>query len=58
MRVIHFDIATMAFGWSNVTRALNPEEGLAEYKYVIWRSGDQGLTGHTYSVAQTEDGYL
>ena len=58
VRIIYLLIAALALGWSNVTQALNPEEGLAEYKHVVWRSGDQGLTGHTYSVAQTEDGYL
>ena len=58
VRVIYLLIATLALGWSNVTQALNPEVGLAEYKHVIWRTGDQGLTGHAYSVAQSEDGYL
>ena len=58
VRAIYLLIAALALGWSNVTQALNPEVGLAEYRHVIWKNGDQGLTGHTYSVAQTEDGYL
>lgn len=58
MRIIAFAIAALALSWSNVTRAVNPEQTLAEYKHVIWRTGDQGLTGRTYSVAQTGDGYL
>ena len=58
MRTIYLAIAALALGLSNFARALSPEEGLAEYKHRIWRSGDQGLTGHPYSVAQTEDGYL
>jgi signal transduction histidine kinase/ligand-binding sensor domain-containing protein len=48
----------IALAWNNAVQALDPKEGLAEYKHVILRSGDQGLTGHTYSIAQTEDGYL
>src|ERR1700690_2381006 len=48
----------MVFGWSNLAQALNPEEGLAEYRHVILRTGDRGLIGHTYSVTQSEDGYL
>jgi signal transduction histidine kinase/ligand-binding sensor domain-containing protein len=58
VRIIHLAIVALALGWSNVTRALNPEEGLAEYKHLVWSNGDQGLTGHPYSVAQTDDGYL
>ena len=44
VRITYLLIAALALGWSTVTRALNPEEGLAEYKHVVWRSGDQGLT--------------
>jgi signal transduction histidine kinase/ligand-binding sensor domain-containing protein len=58
VRILHLAIAVLALGLSNVTRALDPAQGLAEYKHRIWRSGDQGLTGHAYSLAQTEDGYL
>ena len=58
VRIICLSIAALALGWSDVTRALNPEEGLSEYKHLIWRSGDQGLIGHGFSVAQTDDGYL
>ena len=41
-----------------MTRALNPDEALSEYKHLVWRSGDQGLIGHGTSVAQSGDGYL
>jgi signal transduction histidine kinase/ligand-binding sensor domain-containing protein len=58
VRSIYFAIAALALGWSHVTWAVNPEERLAEYEHVIWRSGDQGLAGRAYSVAQTADGYL
>src|SRR3984957_13421967 len=58
VRIICLIIAALALGWSDVTRALNPEEGLSEYKHLVWRSGDQGLVGHGYSVAQSGDGYL
>ncbi|MDB6008577.1 MAG: integral rane sensor signal transduction histidine kinase [Gammaproteobacteria bacterium] len=58
MRAIHLVLAILAVGWSNLGHALDPREGLAEYKHVIFRTGDQGLTGHTYSIAQTEEGYL
>jgi signal transduction histidine kinase/ligand-binding sensor domain-containing protein len=58
VRIICLSIAALALGWSDVTRALNPEEGLSEYKHLVWRSGDQGLTGQGYAVAQSGDGYL
>ena len=58
VRIICLIIAALALGWSDVTRALNPEEGLSEYKHLVWRSGDQGLVGHGNSVAQSGDGYL
>ena len=58
VRIICLIIAALALGWSDVTRALNPQEGLSEYKHLVWRSGDQGLVGHGYSVAQSGDGYL
>jgi hypothetical protein len=58
MRFIDLVIVTVALGCSNVAKALNPQEGMAEYKHVVRRSGDQGLTGHSLSVVQTEDGYL
>jgi hypothetical protein len=41
VRIICLSIAALALAWSNVTRALNPEEGLSEYKHLVWRSGDQ-----------------
>ena len=58
MRFIYFALMALALSWSNVTRALNPEERLSEYKHVIWGNGDQGLIGHVFSVAQTDDGFL
>jgi signal transduction histidine kinase/ligand-binding sensor domain-containing protein len=58
VRIICLSIAALALGWSDLTRALNPEEGLSEYKHLVWRSGDQGLVGHGSSVAQSADGYL
>src|ERR1700733_11847167 len=58
MRIICLSIAALALGWSGVARALNPEEGLSEYKHLVWRSGDQGLTGQGNSVGQSGDGYL
>jgi signal transduction histidine kinase/ligand-binding sensor domain-containing protein len=58
VRFHYLFILTVTLGCSNVARALNPEQGLAEYKHVIWGSGDQGLAGRTFSLAQTEDGYL
>jgi signal transduction histidine kinase/ligand-binding sensor domain-containing protein len=58
VRFIRFTIATLVLGWSSVTRALNPEVGLSEYKHLVWRSGDQGLTGQGYAVVQSGDGYV
>jgi signal transduction histidine kinase/ligand-binding sensor domain-containing protein len=58
VRIIYLAVVALALGWSNVTRALNPEERLSEYKHLIWGNGDQGLIGHVFSVAQTDDGYL
>jgi signal transduction histidine kinase/ligand-binding sensor domain-containing protein len=58
VRIIYLAIAALALSWSPVTRALNPREGLSEYKHLIWRSGDQGLIGIATSVVQTPDGYL
>jgi signal transduction histidine kinase/ligand-binding sensor domain-containing protein len=58
VRINYLAIAALAVAWSQETWALNPEQELAEYKHVIWRSGDQGLTGRVISVAQTGDGYL
>jgi signal transduction histidine kinase/ligand-binding sensor domain-containing protein len=58
VRNICLSIAALALGWSDVTQALNPEESLSEYKHMAWRSGDQGLIGQGFSVAQSGDGYL
>jgi signal transduction histidine kinase/ligand-binding sensor domain-containing protein len=58
VRIICLSIAALAVGWSALARALNPEEGLSEYKHLVWRSGDQGLVGQGNSVAQSGDGYL
>jgi hypothetical protein len=55
VRIICLSIAVLALGWSDVTRALNPDEALSEYKHLVWRSGDQGLIGHGRSVAQSEE---
>lgn len=58
VRIAYLNIVALILGWSNMAWALNPEEGLSEYKHLIWRSGDQGLIGHGRSVAQSGDGYL
>jgi signal transduction histidine kinase/ligand-binding sensor domain-containing protein len=58
VRIICLCIAALALGWSDVAQALNPEEGLSEYKHLVWRNGDQGLVGQGSSVAQSADGYL
>jgi signal transduction histidine kinase/ligand-binding sensor domain-containing protein len=58
VRIIYLSIAALALGWSDVTRALNPEEELSEYKHLVWRIGDQGLIGQGLSVAESGDGYL
>jgi hypothetical protein len=55
---IYLSIAVLTLGWSNIAWSLNPQDGPAEYKHLVWRSGDQGLIGHGVSVAQSADGYL
>jgi signal transduction histidine kinase/ligand-binding sensor domain-containing protein len=58
VRIVYLAIAALALSGSPETWALNPREGLSEYKHLIWRSGDQGLIGIATSVVQTADGYL
>jgi ligand-binding sensor domain-containing protein len=58
VRIIYLAVVALALGWGRLTWALNPEEGIAEYQHLIWRTGDQGLTAHAYSVTQTNDGYV